>query len=567
MTQTRTPTATDRLAEQYFAAEITQSPLLATYLGLPEGQDRYDDLSPAGLAAGAELAERTLRAAAGLTPIDAVDEVTLAVLRERLGLRLETHAAGADLLSLNGIASGLHELQEIHDLMPQSSDEDWALIARRLRRLPSAIDGWFAAQRAAIDAGLAPAARQVTNLIEQCRGWSAPNGYFAALGRAAGQRPEALAKDLETGILTAEQAFDRAADRLAEQIGPQATEVDAVGRDRYLLASRFFLGTTIDIDQTYEWGLAEVARVRAEMRATAEQIKPGASVREAQQALEADPRYRLHGTAALGEWMQEHADEAVAAMVQGGHFAIPEAFRRIECRIADTNSGCIYYSQPSNDLSRPGRMWWSVPQGVTDFGTWRELTTVYHEGVPGHHLQHVIAMANPDLNDWRRNGIWISGHCEGWALYAERLMAELGFHTDPGNLMGLLDAQALRAVRVVLDLGVHCELPAPEEVGGGRWDFDKAWQYFNRYVSMEPASARFEVLRYFGWAGQAPSYRIGERCWLELRAEVQRRQGAGFSLAHFHQTALELGAVGLDTLREAVLAAYDSAGAGQTAPR
>ena len=113
MTQTRTPTATDRLAEQYFAAEITQSPLLATYLGLPEGQDRYDDLSPAGLAAGAELAERTLRAAAGLTPIDAVDEVTLAVLRERLGLRLETHAAGADLLSLNGIASGLHELQEI----------------------------------------------------------------------------------------------------------------------------------------------------------------------------------------------------------------------------------------------------------------------------------------------------------------------------------------------------------------------------------------------------------------------------------------------------------------------
>ena len=130
-------------------------------------------------------------------------------------------------------------------------------------------------------------------------------------------------------------------------------------------------------------------------------------------------------------------------------------------------------------------MWWSVPKGITEFGTWRELTTVYHEGVPGHHLQVAQTVFRSELlNKWRRIFAWTSGHGEGWALYAERLMAELGYMDDPGNRMGLLDGQSLRAARVVLDIGVHCGFEAPAEVGGGEWTYDKAWQFLTAHANM-----------------------------------------------------------------------------------
>ncbi len=303
-------------------------------------------------------------------------------------------------------------------------------------------------------------------------------------------------------------------------------------------------------------GPGEVARLSAEMAETAEQILPGASVAEAKAHLASDPAYRLKGTAALQNWMQGKADEAIAALVDGGHFQIPEPLRRIECRIADTQDGGIYYTEPSDDLSRPGRMWWSVPEGNDEFGIWKELTTVYHEGAPGHHLQHAIALANKNLNRWRRHGLWVSGHGEGWALYAERLMDELGFHT-PASRMGMLDESMLRAVRVVIDVGVHCHLPAPAAAGGGEWTFEKAYDYFNSLVTNTESAARFEVSRYFGWPGQAPSYKMGERVWFDLREQVRAAQGTAFDLAEFHQRTLELGTLGLDTLREAVAEVYD----------
>lgn len=547
----RTMTATDALAETHLQETIVRSPTFATQLGI--SSDAYDDFSPAGLAARADLARTTLATLEKIEPVDSTDRVTASALCERLGLEIEMHEAHTDLASLNGIVSGLHAIQECYDLMATDTDEDWAVVARRLHRIPEAVDGWFASQLAAVDYGIRPAARQVTTLVEQVAGWIAPDGYFDRFVASAGDRPKGLAEDLASGLASARQGFRSAVDRLRGELGPLATEVDGVGRERYLLASREFLGTTINIDETYAWGLAEVAKVQAEQRTTAGKIVAGGSVADAMAALDADPRYRLNSTAELQRWMQTRADEAIARLVDGGHFVIPEQLRRIDCRIADTTSGGIYYTSPSEDFSRPGTMWWSVPLGVTSFTTWRELTTVYHEGAPGHHLQHAFAMANQDLNRWRQNGVWVSGHGEGWALYAERLMAELGFLDDPGMYMGLLDSQALRATRVVLDIGVHCGLPAPGEVGGGAWTFEKAWEYFNSHVSMPEANARFEVLRYFGWPGQAPSYRIGEQRWLDLREQARAAAGDGFDLIEFHSRALSLGALGLDTLTEAVL--------------
>lgn len=267
-------------------------------------------------------------------------------------------------------------------------------------------------------------------------------------------------------------------------------------------------------------------------------------------ALDADPALVVEGAANFRAWMQDRSDRTVDAL-HGTHFDVPEQIRRLECRIAPTTSGGIYYTGPSEDFTRPGRMWWAVPAGQTTFSTWREATTVHHEGVPGHHLQiGQTAVRSEVLNRWRRQGCWVSGHGEGWALYAERLMQELGFLDGPGEVLGMLDAQLLRAGRVVLDIGLHCGLPAPD---GGPWTYEKAWAYVQSVSGNHTDVLRFELDRYLGWAGQAPSYKVGERLWTALRDDVRAREGAAFDLRSFHRRALDVGSVGMDVLRSALL--------------
>ncbi len=556
-TPTRPTTAVDRLADAYFDAVVAASPMTATYLGVPGADDEIDDLSLDGLAEQSRLRRATLAAVAEAEPVDDVDRVTLSVLRERLGLAEETYAAGHDEMDLNVIASPLQGIRDIFDLMPTATQDDWATIARRMTHVPRALSQYLDVLAHGAARGLVAPRRQVTECVAQCADLTSDDGYFARFlaGARAGDADlsPAVRSDLESAVREAAVAYAAAGRRLSSDLLDRAPESDAAGRERYRLMSRAFLGTTVDLDETYAWGQEELARITAEMAEVAERITPGSSVQEAIAALDVDPAYRLHGTDGLRSWMQERADEAIAAL-SGTHFDIPGPVRTIECLIAPTQTGGIYYTGPSDDFARPGRMWWSVPRGVTEFSTWRELTTVYHEGVPGHHLQVGQTVFRRELlNRYRRMLVWCSGHGEGWALYAERLMAELGFMDDPGNRMGLLDGQSLRAARVVLDIGIHCGLPAPAEVGGGAWDYDKAWSFLTAHANMDEAFLRFELNRYLGWPGQAPAYKIGERIWRQLREEVAAREGAAFDIRAFHRRALDIGSTGLDTLREAVL--------------
>ena len=187
--------------------------------------------------------------------------------------------------------------------------------------------------------------------------------------------------------------------------------------------------------------------------------------------------------------MQELSDRAVADLA-GVHFDIPDVMKTLECLIAPTDEGGIYYTGPSDDFSRPGRMWWSVPAGEDTFTTWAETTTVFHEGVPGHHLQVATATYRRELlNNWRRNVCWTSGHGEGWALYAEKLMQELGYLDDPGDHMGMLDMQRMRAARVVFDIGVHLELEIPERWGTGTWTPEKGYGFLKENLPSAKASS------------------------------------------------------------------------------
>ena len=558
----REATPIDAIAEDHTRALVDLVPTLATSLGVPGRDHLVDDLSPAGGRALADLNRATLAKLDAATPVDATDEVTVAALRDRLGLAIESFDAGDHLRDLNNIASPLQGLRDIFDLMPHETSEHWANIAARMAGLPGAIDGYIETLRGGIAAHNTPAIRQVELAIAESAGLAdAEASFFTTF--AEGARPDgaaptaALAGDLAAGAAAAREALGRFSEFLRAELARVARPEDAAGRDLYQRMSRLFVGATIDLDETYAWGVEELARVSAEQEALAREIAgPGASVADAVAALDRDPSRQLHGTDALKAWMQETSDAALNAL-DGVHFDIPAPLHNLECMIAPTQNGGIYYTGPTDDFSRPGRMWWSVPPGVTTFNTWREKTTVYHEGVPGHHLQVGQAVYNAaELNWWRRQLCWLSGHGEGWALYAERLMEEFGFLTDPGDRFGMLDSQRLRATRVVLDLGVHLGKPAFDRYGGGTWDADKAWQLMKDNVNMDDGFLRFELNRYLGWPGQAPSYKVGQRIWEQIRADAAaaaQARGEEFSLKDFHTRALNLGSLPLDVLRDALV--------------
>lgn len=512
-------------------------------MGITGHDEDITDYSPDGVAARADAARAALRELDTVTAADAVDEVTIAAMRERLGVIVDLNDAGLDVGEINVIASPLQSMRDVFDLMPTETPDDWAVIARRLSRLPERVVGYTDALRTAVAGGHPPAVRQVVRGIDQS---ATIQHLLVDMVTGAPTDNAALYEELAQHAANAANAYRELGRVLGDEIAPNARAEDAVGRETYRLWSRSFLGASIDLDETYEWGLAQLESIVAEQQSLAEQLYPGASVAEALRRLDEEERYLVHGVDALQAWMQDLSDRAVESLA-GTHFDIAEPLRRLECRIAPTHTGGIYYTGPSEDFSRPGRMWWSVPHGVDTFHTWQETTTVFHEGVPGHHLQIGRAVVLADqLNRWRRLGCWVSGHGEGWALYAERLMAELGWLDDPGNRIGMLDAQRFRAARVAIDIGVHCAMTAPD---GKVWDAEHAWEFLTSHSAMKDENLQFELDRYLGWPGQAPSYAVGQRIWQQLRDESLRR---GMSLKDFHSRALDLGGLPLEVLSTAL---------------
>jgi uncharacterized protein (DUF885 family) len=548
----------DAIAEAYLVDYCALDPVAATGMGVAGHENRLTDLSPEGFAARHELTRRALAAAETATPTDERERVAKEAFLERLGLEVERYDARVPQSELSVIVSGLHELRMVFDLMPTGQDEDWTAIDARLAAVPETLEGYRETLlREAADGNVA-ARRQVQEVAGQVRSWTGgpDGGIFAALV-AQTVAEGSLRSQLDRHARAATDAVAGFGGFLDTELAPMGREAEAVGREVYSLGSRYFLGATVDLEETYAWGWEELHRIETEMAEVAGRIVPGGDVDEAVAALDADPARTIRGKEAFRDWMQALADRTVSELADV-HFDIPEPVRRIECCIAPTSDGGIYYTGPSEDFSRPGRMWWAVPEGIEEFSTWREVTTVFHEGVPGHHLQiGQTAYRTELLNRWQRLMCWVSGHGEGWALYAERLMDELGYLEDPGDRLGMLDAQAMRAARVVVDIGMHLrlEIPRLNPFGfhpGERWTPELGLEFMRGHCRMEDPVIVFEVNRYLGWPGQAPSYKVGERIWLQARADAEARLGAAFDLRSFHRSALDLGSIGLDPLRAAL---------------
>ncbi|WP_430789081.1 DUF885 domain-containing protein [Actinoplanes sp. G11-F43] len=549
----------DDIANRYVDEWSALNPTGATAVGISGYDDKLDDLSPEGFEARAELIRRTINDLDVTEPEHESEDVAKDAMLERLGLQLAQHDAGYAATDINVITSGLHEMRMVFDVMPAEGEEAVGNIAARLQAFPEALRQYRRTLLEGAGSDRVSARAQLLAVADQCDAWTDParDDFFHGLARRL-SASGALAGELERGAAAATEATAAFGAFLRDELAPRGRAKEAAGEERYALSSQYFLGARVDQLETYQWGFAELDRLEREMRAVSAEIAgAGASVDDAVTLLDADPARNIAGKEAFREWMQELSDRAITEL-GGTHFDIEEPARKLECCLTPTSDGGIYYTGPSEDFSRPGRMWWAVPAEQKVFSTWREVTTVYHEGVPGHHLQVSQALLRADtLNRWQRLLCWCSGHGEGWALYAERLMEELGYLSDPGDRLGMLDSQALRAARVIVDIGMHLELEIPRDNPfgfhpGERWTPELGWEFLRGHTRVQEDVLRFEWKRYLGWPGQAPSYKVGERIWLQARDEAKIRKGSDFDLKSFHRDALNLGSLGLDPLRKAL---------------
>lgn len=528
-------------------------------MGLPGRDDRWPDFSPDGRAsAEATIAAYRKRLEELPPPGDDWERLAIDVAAEFVDQHLLELGDEEAELDLNSIASPSQGFREVFDHMDTNSDEGWRDVVSRLRLLDRALDGYVATLKAGMAHGSTVAGRQVAAVAAQAEINASDESGFGELVKAYAKQNQngRMMDELESAALSAREAFARFANFLRSDYFPRAVVNDAVGEERYLSSTRRFLGTAIDPAETYAWGWSEVGELRQRMIAVAEKIVPGEGVAGALDLLKTDPARAIADHDGFVAWVEGLQEDALAQLSEV-HFDVPDAIRTVGVAVAPPGGSLgAYYVSPSEDFSRPGRVWYSfVPNEPVPL--YDQVTTAYHEGFPGHHLQDGIQVTNSsNLTRLHRKAVWLSGSGEGWALYAERLMDELGFLENPDYELGYLAAQMLRACRVVIDIGVHVGFPIPRDQPfhpGEAWTYDTAVELLMTGATLDRPYAESEVTRYLGWPGQAIAYKVGERHILDWREQRRRTLGADFDLKKFHARLLAPGAIGLDLLRPRVL--------------
>jgi len=543
------------LSDNYINTVAELDPAAATYMGIAGHDHEMTDFSPAGHDARANNDRQTLAKLNALDSSASSDRLAAGVLRESLEISGAEYDANEHLVSIRVLAGDVDAARAIFDLMPTDTAEQWSVIAERMSKVPQAFAGMRESWKLGLDRGVKAQRRQVLASSDQLATWAGRKNapaFFEQFAESAAAVPGAPLEQLRKAAKNASQALSETADFLVNDYAPQADTHDGVGPERHALARRRFMGMKVEAKDAYEWGWAEVQRIDAEMERVAQEILPGSSLAEVRHFLDTDPSHSIQGEGALRDWLQELMDDAMSFLIDNNHFSIPDSIRTVEAMISPPGgAAAMYYTGPSEDLSRPGRTWYPT-NGRTVFPRWSEPTTAYHEGVPGHHLQVAIATINSEkLSRFQRN-TFVSGHGEGWALYAERLMEEFGFLENPEYRLGYLYAQAFRAARIVIDTGIHCGFAIPQSSSwhpGEQWNPELMFEFLSAHSSSDDEFNRSEINRYLGWPGQAISYKLGERVWLDLRDDAKKKYGAEFDLRKWHAHALDLGNLGLDLLK------------------
>ena len=554
------------IADGYVDTLAELDPISATYLGIPGYDNLLMDYSPESADSMAAAERRVLEAVKAVEIGSVRERRCQATVIDDMQASLERHAAGTHFDSMNILHSPVQSIRQVFDMMPRGTETDAEHLAARMSKVRDALLSYQRTLDAGISKKRTASVRQTQGCIGQIATWIGESGetpFFQSIADEVSTNrdlPESLRSEVTNAAVSASTAYAEFGEYLRDCYLPHARETDAVGAERYALGSRSYNGIELDLQETYEWGWSQLDWVRSEMQKCAKSIKPGATIREAVELLETDPSRAIHDVDEFRQWMQSLQDATIADM-DGTHFDIPEPVRTIEAMIAPPGGAlAMYYTGPSEDFSRPGRTWYPVGD-KTSFPLWREVSIAYHEGVPGHHFQIGTTMTlSASLSRYQRLLAGSSGYAEGWALYAERLMSELGYLEDPDYYMGYLDAQALRSARVIVDIGMHLQLSIPASSSfhpGEIWTPDLAHEFLCSNVHFPTDFVASEIDRYLGIPGQAISYKVGERVWLDARAEAKARLGTDFDLKQWHSKALNLGPMGLAQMKSELATGLD----------
>ena len=552
----------DRFVRRWAELEPTDG-LIYGLAGTP---GRLSDWSPEGRARVAEALRDGLQEL-DRTPLgDGADRRAAAVMRDRLQTWLASAAARDWALQLDAGFSAPPAMDRIALSTAPLADAGHAeLLAARLQGLPSGMQGYAAALRLGLDEGRPGPRVLVERLVESLRESArCDGGYFRGLAARAAALPGVDARAagrLAAAGRAADAAFEKLADWLEQAYLPHAAQGAAVGPERYARALQEHLGLIADPVELAAWGWEELGRLEQEMRREAAAGWPGLGLVEVLERLDNDPvEPSAAGPDELLEWLGQ-IDQRVAQRL-AEEFEIPRQLSELRHQLAPPGSAAgAYYLPPTEDGARPGVVVWTVPAGRVPL--WRWQTFSHHEGIPGHHLElGGVRFLPVPLSRFQTGLCEISGYTEGWGLYAERFMDELGAFDRPATRLGFLVSQSFRAVRVVVDTGLHLGLRVPagldDPAAGQVITPQVAVGLLVRHGWQTLDFARSEVLRYLGNPGQAVAYKIGEREWCRVRAQARQRI-PGLTNRQFHTTALRLGPLPLRLLGPEVLTALGDA--------
>jgi uncharacterized protein (DUF885 family) len=545
------------ISARYVDDLIAVSPTFATALGAPGHDAEWDDPSPDGEAARAAIARQVIDdLAPHLDHPDPDQRLAAHVVSEYAGYAVEAHEHLDHLRGLAHTASPFQVFRELFEYVDHTDPDAAADAARRLQTIGAPLSGYRRTLTEGFHRGEVVARRQVESVLAQIDGLAGPHSAWHAL-----EQDSPIRDEMARAIGIAKREITEFGRFLETEYLPKAQSTDGVGREPYVRAARSFLGIELEPEQAYEWGWNEIDRLLADMRSVAAEIDPSLDLPGVIQRLETDERLAAAGPDELVRFVADRQRQAIADL-DGTHFDLADEYREVTVAIAPPGGALgAYYRQPSEDFTRPGGIYYSIGDQQT-FPLYQEVSTAYHEGFPGHHLQIATAMAARErLSRAQRVLIWYSGYGEGWALYVERLMHELGYFERPEWVLGMLASQILRAARVVTDIGLHLGFAIPEGsplFAGEPWNFDRAVGFMTRIGLQPPEVATSEVLRYLGWPGQAISYKIGEREILRLREAERERRGEAFDLKDFNARVLGSGEMGLGLLARVVAGEFDS---------
>jgi uncharacterized protein (DUF885 family) len=532
-------------------------PVLRTQLGIPGSDHEWGD------AFGLSGKEQTLEVQARYRPLiepfldsdDPRERLAARVLTASFEESLAAYNAGDHFLDLRHLASPFHQIRLVFDVMKTETRDNRENIVRRLDTLERPLGDYRTLLEEGLARGIVVARRQVESIVLQARRVTEDPASIDEIV-AKVEAVDGSSPTLTAAAEGARAAFAEFADWLETHYLPHALAEDGVGEDAYVRAADRLVGMEVDPDEAYAWGWEEFHRLLGEMERVADLILPGEGIEATKEYLETDSSVTAAGTEDLLSFVEGILQSAVAELA-GSHFEVPDEIRPLTVNLAPAGSPLgVYYRRPSEDFSRPGSVWYSIGDQEV-FPLYQHVSTAFHEGFPGHHLQISTAMyRRDDISRYQRLLTWYPGYGEGWGMYAEVLMGELGFLENPQHYFGMLAKQMYRAARVVVDIGLHLSKMVDESsplAAGEPWSFDNAVEFMRVYGFRTAAQARDEVLRYLGWPGQAIAYKLGERELLAIRENSKEQLGPDFDLKTFHSTVIDNGTMRLDLLGEVVL--------------